>query len=119
MGEVGAGERGGAPGAGTGGGAAVLCPFGGAGAGVPGPGGRRFGQAPEGVHGQRALQPVPGGGGEEGGVAGVGACGGIFAAVQPPSEPHGERLATGEGVFDAPEALRERGGAEGGGGRGP
>lgn len=36
-----------------------------------------------------------------------GACGGVPAPVQPPSEPHGERLAPGEGVSDAPAALRE------------
>jgi len=40
------------------------------------------------------------------------------AAVQPPSEPGGDHLAAGEGVFDAPAALRERRGAEEGGGRG-
>jgi len=40
------------------------------------------------------------------------------AAVQPPSEPGGERLAAGEGVSDAPAALRERRGAEEGGGHG-
>jgi len=58
-------------------------------------------------------------------VAGAGACGGLPAAVQPPFEPGGsavrlcsDHLATGEGVSDAPAALRERGGAEGGGGRG-
>jgi len=50
-------------------------------------------------------------------VAGAGAHGGLPAAVQPPSEPCGEHLAAGEGVFDAPAALRGRGGAEGGGGR--
>ena len=48
----------------------------------------------------------------------AGARGGLPAAVQPPSEPGGERLAAGEGVFDAPAALRERRGAEEGGGRG-
>jgi len=40
------------------------------------------------------------------------------AAVQPPFEPGGERLAAGEGVSDAPAALRKRRGAEEGGGRG-
>ena len=40
------------------------------------------------------------------------------AAVQPPFEPGGERLAAGEGVSDAPAALRGRRGAEEGGGRG-
>jgi len=49
-------------------------------------------------------------------VAGAGAGGGLPAAVQPPFEPGGKRLAAGEGVLDAPAALRERGGAEGGGG---
>jgi hypothetical protein len=47
------------------------------------------------------------------------------AAVQSPFEPGGsavrlcsDHLAAGEGVSDAPAALQERGGAEGGGGRG-
>jgi hypothetical protein len=58
-------------------------------------------------------------------VANAGGCGGLTAAVQPPFEPGGsavrlcsEYLAAGEGVLDAPAALQERGGAEGGGGRG-
>ncbi len=74
------------------GGAAVLCRFGGAGAvgggaGVPGRGGGRFDQAFEGVHGQCVLSPVAGDGGEEGGVEGAGAYGGIPAPVQSPFEP--------------------------------
>jgi hypothetical protein len=58
-------------------------------------------------------------------VADAGGCGGLTAAVQPPFEPGGsavrlcsEYLAAGEGVLDAPTTLQERGGAEGGGGRG-
>ncbi len=39
--------------------------------------------------------------------------GGLPAGVQPAPEPGGGGVAAGEGVFDAPEALRERGGAEG------
>jgi len=44
--------------------------------------------------------------------------GGLPVAVQPLFEPGGDYLAAGEGVLDAPAALQEREGAEGGGGRG-
>ncbi len=44
--------------------------------------------------------------GEEGGVEGAGAYGGIPAPVQSPFEPHGGCVAAGEGVFDASAALR-------------
>jgi hypothetical protein len=78
-----------------------------------------------GVPGPRALSPVPGVSGGGGEVAGAGAGGGLPAAVQPPFEPGrsavrlcSDHLAAGEGVLDAPAALQERGGAEGGGGRG-
>ncbi len=52
-------------------------------------------------------------------VEGAWAGGGLPAPVQPAPEPGGGGVAAGEGAFDAPEALRERGGAARAGGRGP